>query len=80
MSTHTHHGVHIPKGPNLFALSVGAVVCFALALIAYAISWMGGQSFIDDMGGNVTFVILMLGLLGSAFVAFMERPKSWNQD
>ena len=36
------HEMHVPKRPNLFFLSVGALACFLLALAVLAVAAFGG--------------------------------------
>ena len=43
--------IHAPKGPNLFAISVGAVFWFSIALLFFLISWaVGGDGFKASIG------------------------------
>jgi hypothetical protein len=70
-------GVHVAKGPNLFAFSVGEVVWTCLALFFFLVSWaVGGDGFKDSLGGDYTLVILLLGVLIGAVLAALTRPKS----
>ena len=71
------HDVHFPKGPNLFALSVGEVVWFSLAIVFFLLSWMvGGDDFRDSIGGNVGLVVLLAGLVIGAILCAVTKPKS----
>jgi hypothetical protein len=71
------HDVHIPKGPNLFALSVGEVVWFSIAIIFFVISWMvGGDDFVASIGGNMGLAALLAGLAIGAVLCAVTRPKS----
>jgi hypothetical protein len=70
------HDVHLPKGPNLFALSVGEVVWFALAIAFFLISWMvGGDDFEASIGGHVGLAGLFVGLVIGAIMCAVTRPK-----
>jgi hypothetical protein len=68
--------VHIPKGPNLFALSVGEVVWFSIAIFFFLVSWMvGGDDFEASIGGNVSLVWLVIGLAVGAALCAITRPE-----
>ncbi len=69
--------VHMPKGPNLFALSVGEVVWFSIAILFFIISWMvGGDEFEASIGGNLGLVALLAGLVIGAVLCAVTKPKS----
>jgi hypothetical protein len=69
--------IHVPKGPNLFAFSVGEVVLCCLALVFFLASWgVGGDVMMESIGGAYALVILVVGIvIGAAFMA-LTRPKS----
>jgi hypothetical protein len=68
--------VHMPKGPNLFALSVGEVVWFSIAVIFFLISWMvGGDDFAASIGGISSLVVLLLGLVVGAILCGVTKPE-----
>jgi len=70
------HDVHLPKGPNLFILSVGEVVCFSIALFFFLLSWaVGGDDFKASIGGNVSLAGLMVGLAVGAILCAITRPE-----
>ena len=70
------HNVHIPKGPNLFALSVGEVVWFSIALFFFLLSWfIGGDEFQATIGGNMGLIGLVVGLVAGAFLCAATRPE-----
>jgi hypothetical protein len=70
------HEVHIPKGPNMFALSVGEVVWFSLAIFFFLLSWMvGGDDFQESIGGNSGLMMLLGGLLLGAILCAVTKPK-----
>jgi hypothetical protein len=70
------HDIHVPKGPNLWFVSAGAVVCFGIALITFVISWLGGgDPYAESLGGGLTLGILVAGLLASIACAVITKPK-----
>lgn len=70
------HDVHFPKGPNLFALSVGVVVCFSIALFFFLLSWIvGGDDFKDSIGGNLALTGSVAGLAVGAILCAITRPN-----
>jgi hypothetical protein len=70
------HDVHVPKGPNLFALSVGEVVWFSLAIFFFLLSWfVGGDEFMASIGGNIGLAGLVTGLLVGAILCALTRPE-----
>lgn len=69
--------LHFPKGPNLRLLSISAVWMFSACLAMFAVfTFMGGSEFSDNMGGSVGLAFLVIGLLVSGVLAFIERNKS----
>ncbi|MGZ5785782.1 MAG: hypothetical protein ACXWJM_07660 [Ramlibacter sp.] len=71
------HEMHVPKGPNVFFLSVGVLTCFVLALLTYLVAWFGGgQPYADQLGGNISLAILVAGVLVFAAASVLTRPKS----
>jgi len=69
--------IHVSKGPNLFAFSVGDVVWCCIGLFFFLVSWaVGGGDFKDSIGGNYSLVILLLGISIGAVLAALTRPKS----
>ena len=70
------HDIHLPKGPNLFALSIGEVVWFSLAIIFFLVSWMvGGDEFKASIGGNIGLTVLAIGLVAGAVLCAVTKPK-----
>ena len=70
------HDVHFPKGPNLFALSVGEVVWFSIALFFFLLSWIvGGDGFKDSIGGNIGLAGLIAGLAVGAILCAITKPE-----
>lgn len=69
--------IHVAKGPNLFAFSLGDIVWFGIALFFFLVSWaVGGEDFKDSIGGNYSLAILLLGISIGAVLATLTRPKS----
>ena len=69
------HDVHLPKGPNLFALSVGEVVWFSIAIFFFLLSWMvGGDDFEASIGGTVGLELLAAGLVVGAILCAITKP------
>jgi len=70
------HDVHFPKGPNLFALSVGDVILCAMAVLFFALSWLiGGDEFVNDIGGSVSLACLLAGLIVGLVMCVMTKPE-----
>lgn len=68
--------VHLPKGPNLFALSVGEVVWCSIAIFFFVLSWIvGGDEFEANIGGNIGLIGLMVGLVAGAILCAVTRPE-----
>lgn len=66
---------HLPKGPNLFALSVGEVVWFSIAIFFFLLSWfVGGNAFEESIGGNIGLAGLVVGLVVGAMLCAATRP------
>ena len=77
MHSNNLHRFHFPKGPNLFALSVGEVVWFSIALFFFLLSWMvGGDGFMDSIGGNLGLAGLVVGLALGAILCSLTKPKN----
>jgi hypothetical protein len=69
--------VHIPKGPDLFAFSVGEVVLCCVALFFFLVSWaVGGDEAKNSIGGNYSLVVLTLGILIGAVLGVVTKPKA----
>ena len=63
---HLSH-IHAPKGPNLFAISVGAIFWFSIALLFFLISWaVGGDGFKASIGGNISLADYSGAIVGQA--------------
>lgn len=70
------HEMHVPKGPNLFFLCVGAFACFVLALAIFAVAaFGGGPAFAAQLGGDVALAVLIVGTVVFAVCAFITRPE-----
>lgn len=70
------HDVHLPKGPNLFVLSVGEVICFSIALFFFVVSWLvGGDEFKESIGGNIGLAGLLAGLAIGAILCGITKPN-----
>lgn len=70
------HEFHFPKGPNLFALSVGEVFWFSGAIFFFLLSWIiGGDDFEASIGGNVGLAGLVVGLVVGAILCSMTKPE-----
>ena len=67
--------IHAPKGPNLWLLSVLGVTGFGVCLITFLISLLGGDQFVESLGGNVTLAILVAGLFASAVCMAVTKPR-----
>jgi hypothetical protein len=69
------HDAHLPKGPNLFALSVGEVVWVSTAIFFFVVSWLvGGDEFKETIGGNIGLAILFAALAIGAILCFVTKP------
>lgn len=70
------HDLHLPKGPNIFALSIGEVVWFSLAIFFFLLSWfIGGDEFQESIGGTATLVVLLAGVVLGAILCAVTKPK-----
>lgn len=71
---------HMPKGANLFALSIGEIVCFGLALFFFVISWLeSGSANMENLGGVYTLAVLLLGVVAGVVLAVLTKPKEDGQ-
>lgn len=69
--------VHVPKGPNLFALSVGEAVVCCIALFFFLVSWgVGGDAMMRSIGGNYSLAILLVGIVIGGVLGILTRPRS----
>lgn len=67
---------HMPKGPNLFALSLGELACCAIALFFFLISWAeSGSENMANLGGGYTLAVLLAGMAIGVVLAFLTKPK-----
>lgn len=70
------HDLHMPRGPNLWLAAISAVYIFSVALVLFLVfTLLGGAGFAESMGGNAGLAFLIIGLLVSALLAFIEKPK-----
>jgi hypothetical protein len=70
------HDVHLSRSPNLFALSVGEVIWFSIALFFFFVSWLvGGDEFKDSIGGNIGLAGLLTGLAIGAILCGITKPN-----
>ncbi len=70
------HDLHLPKGPNIFALSIGEVVWFSLAIFFFLLSWfVGGDEFQESIGGTTTLVMLLAGIVIGAILCAVTKPR-----
>jgi len=70
------HDAHLPKGPNLFVLSVGEVICFSIALFFFVVSWLvGGDEFKESIGGNIGLAGLLAGLAIGVILCGITKPN-----
>lgn len=74
---HIHlHGIHVPRGPNLWLAAISAVVIFSISLLLFlAFALMGGTGFSESMGGDAGLTFLIIGLIASVSIALIEKPK-----
>jgi len=69
------HDARLPKGPDLFVLSVGEVICFSIALFFFVVSWLvGGDEFKESIGGNLGLAGLLVGLVIGAILCGITKP------
>lgn len=67
---------HLPKGPNLFFMCVGALVCFVFALLTFVtVALGGGQAYAQQLGGWTTLLVLTFGTVAAAIGAFITRTE-----
>jgi membrane associated rhomboid family serine protease len=60
----------------MFALSVGEIIWFSLAIFFFLISWFaGGDEFQESLGGNATLAGLLAGLVLGAILCAVTKPK-----
>ena len=73
------HSIHLPNvhlPADLFAMSVGAISWFSIALFFFLLSWaVGGDEFKASIGGNVSLAVLVGGIVVSAIFAAVSRPE-----
>jgi hypothetical protein len=74
MATIRKRGTQAHKGPNLFLLSIGGIVGFGMCLFFFSFSWLGGDNYVDLLGGDVTLYILVGGFIGSIVASFVTCP------
>jgi hypothetical protein len=67
--------LHVHTNPNWFVVSVGGIVGFGICLFAFVISLMGGDEFIQSLGGYLTLTILVVGLIASIVATFVTMPE-----
>ncbi len=73
--------IHVPKSHGLFYVSVGALACFAFALLTFVVAWFGGgRDLAAQLGGQVTLGVLLIGTLVAAVFAALTNPKDWAPD
>ncbi len=71
----------MPKSHGLFYTAIGALGCFAFALLTFVVAWFGGgREVANQLGGQVTLGILLIGLVASAVFAALTNPKDWAPD
>jgi len=69
--------IHRPRGPNLFALSIGEIVCSCMALFFYLLCWaIGGDEFRNSIGGDIMLAFILLAVIGGAIFAVVTRPQT----
>ena len=70
------HDFHFPKGPNIKLIANSAVLMFSACLVMFFVfSAFGGSNFSDSMGGATGCAFLIIGLLVSLTIAFLERDR-----
>jgi len=75
------HVPHVPRSSNLFFVSIGALGVFAFALLTFVVAWFGGgREFANQMGGQVTLAVLVIGVVVSAVFSVITNPKDWAPD
>ncbi|MDR3481979.1 MAG: hypothetical protein P4L91_14845 [Burkholderiaceae bacterium] len=69
--------VHVPKGPNLFALSLGELACCGIALLFFVVSWaVGGSENMENLGGSITLALLLAGMAIGILLSVFTRPRN----
>ena len=74
---HTVHldDLHTPKGPNLFLISFGTAVLLFVSLLVFLLSWfIGGDSYMEAMGGTTALMLIFAGLAASAIFSLLSKP------
>jgi hypothetical protein len=79
MATRDKSGIRVPKSHNLFLISIGGIVGFGMSLFFYSFSWLGGDHFVDLLGGDLTLYILVGGLVASVAATFVTCPPEGLQ-
>jgi ABC-type Na+ efflux pump permease subunit len=75
------HMPHVPRTHGLFYVSIGALGCFAFALLTFVVAWFGGgREFATQLGGQVTLAVLAIGVVVSGIFAVITNPKDWAPD
>lgn len=80
---HTIHldEIHVPKSHGLFYTAIGALACFAFALLTFVVAWFGGgREVADQLGGQITLAVLLIGVVVSAVFTVLTNPKDWVPD
>lgn len=73
--------LHVPKSPGLFYTFIGALACFAFALITFMVIWFGGgREVANQLGGQITLGVLLIGTVVTAVFAALTNPKDWAGD
>jgi hypothetical protein len=73
--------LHVPKSHGLFYGSVGALALFAFGLLTFLVAWFGGgREMADQLGGQLTLGVLLIGTVVSAIFAALTNPKDWAPD
>jgi hypothetical protein len=76
------HSIHfdqlnVPKSHGLFYAAIGALGGFAFALLTFVVaSFGGGREVVDQLGGQITLGVLMIGVVTSAGFAASRTPKT----
>lgn len=67
------------KTPNLHVLAIGAIVGFGIALLTFLISYIGGEQYIRNLGGNFTLGVLVAGLAASFLFERYEHSEGQDE-